>query len=63
MSIAYTPRGRFVVYDKILGGKRFFPDCLLSELHQRRHGDSRILQCPSAAGESRLYSDTDVRGS
>ena len=43
MSIAYTPRGRFVVYDKTVGWEKspFQIDVLL-QLHQRGRGDSRV---------------------
>ena len=64
MSVAYTPRGRFVVYDKTFGwedGRARIS--LLRQLHQRRRSDSWIPQRTGTAGESWLYSDTDVRGS
>jgi peptidoglycan hydrolase-like protein with peptidoglycan-binding domain len=58
-SIAYTPRGRFVVY--VWLGRRRARIGLLRKLHQRRCRDSRLPERSLATRESRLYSHTDVR--
>lgn len=61
-SISYTPRGRFLVYDKSVGWEMPARISFLPQLHQRRRGDSRGSQRPEPARKPWLHSHTSVRG-
>ena len=63
-SIAYTPRGRFLVYDKEVGwgngplGSVYYANFISGGV--AIHGSPSV---PKSTSESRLYSDTNVRRS
>jgi hypothetical protein len=61
MSVAYTPRGRFVVYDKTFGWEMDDSDQFITRTTSVAVWRfTAISACPTNAGESWLYSHSDV---